>query len=233
MEPWLHPLRKVPVDRALRVFFMRSKIAAVLLCALSLLLLSGCADSVRWNGYENEELSKYVIAADYKGLRYTPADESTDAEQAEAEIKNELWNSVIKASSFYHLPEPELAHYRDEMREYYEDAAEYYQVELSELLSEYGYTEESFESALDEYARYRVQSNLLLYSLVKEENITIGDAEYNNRLAGYVEAGGYDSPEALEAECSKDELVRMMYKDILLDMIYANAKPEATPTSGS
>lgn len=144
-------------------------------------------------------------------------------ENADITVKKELWSKVLNGSDFLMLPESELKAQRDQMYAYYKEAADYYQIDLSTLISYYGYNDESFSAAVDKNAEITVQSQLVLYSLVKEENITVGDDEYQQELARLASDNGYDSPEALEDEYGKDVVINTIYQEKVLNIILANS----------
>jgi FKBP-type peptidyl-prolyl cis-trans isomerase (trigger factor) len=70
----------------------------------------------------------------------------------------------------------------------------------------------------DETLRARAEANAMkdiaVYSIAKAENITISDAEYEEKLAAYAESQGYTKDEILEIYTKKELIDQFTYNAV-------------------
>lgn len=138
-------------------------------------------------------------------------------------VEKVIENSVIKKTI-----ESELKVNRDDMVNYYVNAAASYQVSLGEFLMYFmGIDEEAFYKKADEYAEQAVSANLVAAAIAKAENITVSDKDYAAKLQeliDYYSEQGYEmSGTEIETEYGgKDGLSFYFLREAVMDFLCAN-----------
>lgn len=126
-----------------------------------------------------------------------------------------MWEAILENATIHALPEEQVMFYYTSDRSYYESVAE-----------EYGYTYDEYLEAcgvddayVKEMAETVIREELVLYSIVKAENVSIDDAAYAEGLAEYAEAQGV-TPEELEAEYGRDYIESNLLWDKVIYMLF-------------
>ena len=112
-----------------------------------------------------------------------------------------MWEAILANATVHSLPEEQVMFYYTSDRSYYESVAE-----------EYGYTYEEYLKACgvdDAYVKEMVENvireELVLYAIVKAENISISDEDYAEGLAKY----------AAEQEMTEEEMEEQYGRDYI------------------
>ncbi len=109
---------------------------------------------------------------------------------ARSQVAADIWQQVIDNCTFHTLPEEKVTYiYQQFVVEYNMAGAIYYGVDYESYLQMQGITDEQVR----EDARNLVKDDLVFYSLVKAENVTLTDEEYQDGLAEYAEYYGYST----------------------------------------
>lgn len=119
---------------------------------------------------------------------------------ADAQLKNSLWESVMAKSKVKNYPEIELKAKAKDLKADEKAKAESYGMEYADYLKQaMQMTEEEFDKELDNYAKEVVGQELVLYSIARAESIEITDEEYNEYLDKLLKDSGF-TKESFEKE---------------------------------
>ena len=138
-------------------------------------------------------------------------------EDAAAKYKNDkmslIFKAIIDAAQLVSPPTELVDNYYQQDVEYYKYYAPSYGMTYEEMLEYVGLTDESLRAR----AEANAMKDIAVYSIAKAENITISDAEYEEKLVAYAESQGY----------TKDEILEMYTKKELIDQFTYNAVYDA------
>ncbi len=128
--------------------------------------------------------------------------EEKRAYENESAMYSELWNQIIESSTVIAYPEGEVDRLYNESKAMYQYYAEMYGTDYETFLSSYvGTTDAQLKADAESY----VKEDLILYSLMKELNTELTDAEYTEGRAFL--AGLYGmSPEEFESYYGEDAI---------------------------
>lgn len=151
-----------------------------------------------------------------------------NVKSARAAMVGELWNKIIESATIIKYPETETQAYSTEMIDYYKEYAETNGYESLEamLTAMYGTTLEDFNKEAATYAQNTVAEEMILYSIVKADNLYLTQEEYDADAAAYAVQYGFESVSALEEYYGKDVLVRSILWDKALDYLLDEAVQE-------
>ena len=115
--------------------------------------------------------------------------------QEDLNTKKALWNEIVSGSEVIEYPEKELDEAKkaaDNIESQYKSQAESYGMEWDDFLTGYlGMTQEEFDDSKEQYAKDTVLQDMVMYYIVREENIEISDKEYKEYLTDTLEKSGY------------------------------------------
>lgn len=140
----------------------------------------------------------------------------------------ELWNKIITGSTIIKYPETETTAYSTEMIDYYKEYSTTNGYESLEamLTALYGTTLEDFNKEAVTYAQSTVAEEMILYSIVKADNLYLTQEEYDTDAAAYATQYEFETITALEEYYGKDVLVRSILWDKTLDYLLEQAVVE-------
>ncbi len=144
--------------------------------------------------------------------------ERTAIEEAHTAAIASLWAQVFENSTFHSVPAQQVNYYYAQNKAQYEAYASMYGMTYENILAAFGITDEGLRTQAEQYAK----QDLVFFSLVQAEGLTITDAEYAENIAEYVEGTGATVAE-IEAYYGKDALIDSMLWDEMLEMIYSYA----------
>ena len=113
-------------------------------------------------------------------------------QEAEAQVKDTLWQTIVAASEVKKYPEEEKNAIIESQSSSMKQTAEDYGMEWEDYLDAIGYTEEELNSAIEEYAENTVFQEMLLYSIADAEGIEVTDDEYQEYLQELLTNAGMD-----------------------------------------
>lgn len=139
-------------------------------------------------------------------------------------LTNNIWNKVIEGSTVIELP-------RDEVREYYNTLVKRYEtmaasngMMIEDMIAFFGYNNiDSFLNAMYSDAAAQIKEEMVVYSLVRSNNITISEEEYQTKGLAVAQENGHQSLEDLEETAERKYIEYEIYKDILIEMAIENA----------
>lgn len=153
--------------------------------------------------YEVKELTDAVVDNLSNGEIKTVDDFYTQArelmeKQAESEYKtaklNAIWDKIFELSKEVKLPEDVVEEYYQYTLQYYKNYATNSWMTLEAFLEYIGLTLDDIR----EESKTQVFSDMIVYSLIKAENISITDEFYKQRLKEIAEESGVEEKEILE-----------------------------------
>ena len=115
-----------------------------------------------------------------------------------------VWSRIFENATELTIPTDIIKSYYDVDVEYYTSYASMYGVSYEELLQLIGMTDDDVYNR----AHDNVMTDMVVYSVVKAENFTITDAEYEELLEEFAASSGY-SKENILAAYSKETLTDM------------------------
>lgn len=138
-----------------------------------------------------------------------------------SDAKKKLWVKACENSTLIKNPKKKFQKEYDKARQYYVDLANQYDMKLEEMLEQLGFTESDLTKNCNEQAAGIVFEDLVFYSIVKAENISLDTEEYNKRAkkhANDLELELYQ----LEAQYGYDGVYEVVLYDKVLDFLYEN-----------
>ena len=134
------------------------------------------------------------------------------------------WQKVLDGSEVIKYPEEEVAAKTQEMKDYYQQYAESYSMKWEDFMCMTGMTEEEFNEEAKTYAEESVKEEMIMYSIVRNENISVTEKEYEEEAQKYVDSLGYESIEALEQAYDKDTIITSILWNQVFEFLLDNAK---------
>jgi len=161
-----------------------------------------------------KEHSDYQTAEEYKeGLRETMESQNK---------KNVVMDQLMAQAKFGELPQNLIDYYTQEAKGQMTYQAAMYGVSYEEILSYYGYTEESFLEEASVNAQENAKQDVLLTAIVADAGIALGDGEYQEQLAKLAE--GYGMPEdTVEQNIGKELLTENFLWNKAIEYVADNA----------
>lgn len=119
---------------------------------------------------------------------------------ADAELKNKLWQDIMAKSKVNDYPEVELKAKAKDLKAEEQAKAENYGMEYADYLKQaMQMTEEEFDKELDNYAKEMVGQEMVLYAIARAETLEVTDEEYNEYLDKSLKDSGF-TRESFEKE---------------------------------
>lgn len=142
-------------------------------------------------------------------------------------MSNDLWDKILENATFKALPTEYVDGLYNAEYSAAQTLAAMYGMTAEAVLKLYGY--ESKEHLRTEIEAY-VKQTILRYQIMKEENLTISDDEYSERLEELAKANTTTAAE-LEKSYGKDALLEVFVFDKVNEFVYSAAeltKPESS-----
>lgn len=162
-------------------------------------------------------------------------------ENDENMTKSELWAKVTKKAKMKTdknkkeiYPENLVKQLKENTKKQYEDYAKQNGSNLKDFIKEQmQMSEKDFDKQLDAFAKEQVKGNLIVYTIVNNENLTMGSDEYQKFIDDSLKKMNMTEKQFKqqsqgksyeEAMGGKDAIVNQIYKDKAMDFVYDNAK---------
>ena len=134
--------------------------------------------------------------SDYDNLKDYEASVKKDLlaskqESEEMQVKQALWEQIIKNSEIIKYPEEKDQKIEDQMDAVKKDAEDN-EMELSEYLEAGGYTEEEFKDMVTEYIETNMFQEMIIYAIAEKEEVEVTDEEYQKYMDQVLESTGMD-----------------------------------------
>ena len=175
------------------------------------------------------ELSGGAISTykEFKKQAWDLMEESIEEEYKTAKL-TAVWAKILESSKEIELPAGVLADYYNYNLDYYRQYADYYYMSLEEFLAYIGITLDDIREDSKEEFFYEC----VLYSIIKAENITITEEDFNKHLKEMMDYNGVDEKTIYEYY-TKEELNEMFlctkgYEAVLEWNIFVDKTPTQT-----
>lgn len=170
-------------------------------------------------GYDSEEDMKQQV---------TETLARDNEENSMMEVKENLLQQVIDASSFEDYSDDLYEVCANDVIAGYESYSQMFGYENVEDIYElFGLSEEDIENEIQQ----QVYRSMTIHALIKEENITLSDEEYQTGLKQFAESYGYDSAEEMENDYGEDALREALTEEKVLNFLIENANITEVPAS--
>ena len=132
-------------------------------------------------------------------------------------VQAELWEKVVTGATVKEYPEQQVEYYYRQFRAIYQSAADYYGISYEFYIEYFGISDEQIRQD----AAVSVREDLVYYSILKAEGITLSDEEFDERIESYVkrykEEFGYTEEQIEEAMPSiRDNMLYDMVQELLI-----------------
>lgn len=145
-------------------------------------------------------------------------------DEAETNLREELFTKVVDNSSVSEIPEELMAQSVKVYNEYYNNIAVYYGMEWADFLDQYlGRTEEEFNKDAEDYGKTVAKNVLVMCAIAKAEGFEVTDDIYNEKLAEYAEAAGYGDLAMFEEEQGKGNIKQYIINEKVIEVLKDNA----------
>lgn len=146
----------------------------------------------------------------------------------ESEITNNLWTMVLDNAEVLAYPSGPVTYYENEYVTYFtSQATTYGYTDLESFVTEYlGATMDEFNSASESYAQDTVKEDLVFYSIVNAENITLTDLEYLEGANNYFDQYYYsvcDTVDDFIAQYGEYTIKKSLMWDKMMSLISDSA----------
>lgn len=166
------------------------------------------------------ELTDELVKADGE---YETAEEYKEAIRENA-VKNVLWNSVYSSAKVLKYPEKEIGKLYQTMLTNYKTMAANNGIAFETFATYYGYENaEELCNSLASYATTQAVQEMILWSIVRTENIQLSNDEYKSFAEQYAKDMSVASVKELEATYSKVYIEQSAYMEKVLEFITENA----------
>lgn len=148
------------------------------------------------------------------------------------DAKKKLWVKTCENSTLIKNPEKKFHEEYEENRNYYVDLADKYDMKLDEMLEQLGLTQADLADNCNERAADVVFEDMVFYSIVKAENLSLDDSEYKKRATAYAKELEIELYQ-LEAQYTYDGVYEVLLYDKMLDFLYENNTVNVTTSDTS
>lgn len=143
---------------------------------------------------------------------------------ARESMAESAWKQAVSNASISSYPEKQLQEFEEQMKAGYEAGAQEENLSVTEYMeNHYGLSQEEYEEQLTETAREMLASEMVYQAIIKAEDLTLTDTEYEEGLEEFIDGENYASREELLEQVSEDRLrQRILYKKAY-DLVYDHA----------
>lgn len=136
---------------------------------------------------------------------------------------NKIYNAVIEDSVITSIPQTLLDYYAEDLKVFYSNYAAAYSMDFAAFLEASGITEEQFNTDAQNYAKSMATRELVMRAIIKAEDITLSEDEFQKGIEDYVADYGYESKEALLEVAQEDILREDLLYNKAFDFILSEA----------
>lgn len=148
----------------------------------------------------------------------------TKAAEAETARINNAFQKIYENVEFKEMPEKELEAFKNEFVSYYEEMAKYYNMTLTELISQLGSNEDEFYYYADVAAKSSLEQDLIIFSIANAQGIwkDMKKADYDEYIANQAEL--YDTDvKTIEEQDGAETIWKYLISDKTMEYVLANA----------
>lgn len=137
-----------------------------------------------------------------------------------------LWMRVVETTEVLQYPEKEYKNYYTEYIDSYTALGQTYSMTLEEIAASRGMTLEQFYAEADRVAKQYLKEDMIVYAIVRAENLVLTEAEYKEAVHNYYLSSASDyyvSEELMEQTLGKEILSQQFLSNKVLDFIVQTA----------
>lgn len=136
-------------------------------------------------------------------------------ETANAQRYQIMWEAIMANATIHSLPEEHVMFCYTSDRSYYESVAEQYGYTYEEYLAACGASDADVKAMVED----AVREELIFYSIIKAEGISISDEEYEDGVAGFAELQGV-TVEEMEEQYGRDYITDSLLWDKMIYTLF-------------
>lgn len=180
--------------------------------------------------YNDETVEKYAgyeTTAEYEEhlKSYLKTQKQTAGEASQAQ---ELWAQLLDVSEVIEYPQDRVEKQVEDTKKHFEMYADMFQVSYEDFIANYtdlGTVEEADKYILEDAQRI-VKNSLIIEAMVKENNITYTEEEYNAFVNNYADANGM-TPSEVTTSFPEEEIAEVVYYEKIIEFLrqYAEVVP--------
>ncbi|MDO4218622.1 MAG: trigger factor [Synergistaceae bacterium] len=140
--------------------------------------------------------------------------ESMEESRAQETLKADVMER-ISSSIDIELPEVMVSREKENIKKRQETECEKERISLEDFLKKNGITKDENEKKVDEIAKQTVKNTLILYHIVRDDNITLEESDYNKELINMSMKMGL-SPKQISDNLMKNEQAFASFKESVL-----------------
>lgn len=136
-----------------------------------------------------------------------------------------VWNAYYATCEIVKYPEDDVNAFMDEMIDYYESMASYYQISLEDLVKTSGIESlEVFKSQLLSEIKKNMAQEMAVYHTIRTHNIELTDEEFNSIALEFAKDEGYNTVDALKNVIGETSLEVEVYRLKVISLILEAAQ---------
>lgn len=162
-------------------------------------------------------ISDYATVDEYKSaIKLSLYNDNLN--DVESDEEGQIWDAILATATVIKYPDKEIQGYIDSFEDYYNSYLSYYNVDSLETLvtEKLGMTMEDFNSEARKYAEQAVSEELVMFSIIKKEGISVTQTEYDASVKVYAQTYNYDTVEAFEEHYGKDVVLKSLLWEKLI-----------------
>lgn len=134
--------------------------------------------------------------------------------------ENYVWNKAVENTVIKKYPKQYVEKYYNNMIDSYKSYAMQYGYTIEQFVSQStGQTIEDFLKQAAEYAKSQVKQEMVMYSIARNENITVDNNEYKTKSVEFAERFGYKTVAEMEKAFTKDTVKMNMLMEKVVDYV--------------
>ena len=143
-----------------------------------------------------------------------------------SQIYSEVWDVVMENLKMESYNSDELSDLITELKEY-EEYTVYvtYGIDMATYLSYIGLTEDEFNEAVEKSAKEYMKQEILVNAIAKQENITVLDELYEEKIYEYARAYGFESVEKFQenyGDMTREDFEFTILSELVIELICKN-----------
>ena len=146
-------------------------------------------------------------------------------EQQKAAIQGELMTQLYNTCTVNDYPQDLLDYSLVEMRNYYANYAQMYNVTLDDFLADYmGMDRAAFDEQAEAAVKQSLEQELILVAIAEQEGFAeVTDEEYENGCKEYSEQLGYPDVDTFKESYDKEKILMSLRMDRAIEFVRENA----------
>ncbi len=174
-----------------------------------------------------KQLGNYTSVGDFK-KQFTVQYKQSKAEEAAAQVRNDLWNMAVENATVSGYPQKPLEELKLELKNQVQAGAAEMEMDFYDYASfAYGAnSKQEYEQYETEYAQNVLKVQMVLKAIAKEEGIAVTDENYQTLYDEYLEAfkaEGYTEDYMLEFYGGEEGMREQFLLELVTDFIEENA----------